>query len=131
MHLACGRCLRSQFGDARWGPLILSPGEIETNVAGCIALLDPSAIECARTLEAQTECQHAACEPVCSASSDLGFEQRVQCFSAANECSCKSWFLAADCAKPIATSAGPAAQCLVAQTFEDSYDFVAQVFCGP
>jgi hypothetical protein len=104
---------------------------VESNEAGCIALLDPGALECAKAIEAQTECQHAACDSVCSASSDLGFEQDVQCASAANGCSCKSWFLAADCTKPIATSGGPASQCLVAQTFEDSYDFVAQVFCGP
>jgi hypothetical protein len=123
--------LRSQFTDPQWGPLVFSPGVVQSNEAGCIALLDPGAVECAKNLEAESECAHAACDGVCSASSDVGFAQAIQCTSSANACGCKSWFRAADCVKGIATGGGPASQCLVAQTFQDSYDFVAQLFCGP
>jgi hypothetical protein len=130
-HQACAKCLQSQYSDPAWGPLVYGTDNIvETNLAGCIDLLQPSAQPCALSLEAEDECEHAACDPVCNAASDPNFDQWVTCSSAANTCGCESWFQAATCVKGLAADAGPGAQCLVGQTFQDYYYVVAPLFCG-
>lgn len=131
-HQACAACIMSQFGDAQWGPLVYSANLIDTNEAGCIALLDPSLLTCAQAVEADMECQHAACDPVCGGGSDSTFDQWVTCSAAANACGsvCASYFAAADCVKKIAASTSPAKPCLVGQTFADFYYATAGVFCG-
>jgi hypothetical protein len=130
-HQACGQCLQSQFADAAWGPLVYAQDDVETNTAGCIVLLDPSQTDCAKALEALAECQHAGCDNVCGGSSAAGFDLFVRCTSAANTCGCRSYFDASQCQKEIAAGGGPAAPCLVGQTFEDFYYATAAVFCGP
>lgn len=129
-HLACGNCISSNFGDSTWGPLVHSANVLETNGAGCIALLDPSALDCAKAVQANDECEHAACDPVCGATNAVAFDEWDQCGAAANTCGCSSWFAASNCVKAIAADGGPAAQCLVGQTFQDFFSVVAAVFCG-
>jgi hypothetical protein len=129
-HQSCGKCLSSGFSDATWGPVVHSVNLVETNGAGCIALLDPSALDCVKAAQALEQCEHAACDPVCSASSASAFDDWIQCSTAANACGCKSWFQASDCIKQIAADGGPAAQCLIGQTFQDFFAVTAAVFCG-
>jgi hypothetical protein len=129
-HMACAQCIGSQFSDAHWGPLVYSQNVIDTNGAGCIALLDPSLIDCAKAVEADMECQHAACDPVCGIGTAAGFDDWVTCTAAANACGCTSYFAAADCVKKIASSSSPARPCLVGQTFVDFYYATVAVFCG-
>jgi hypothetical protein len=129
-HQACGRCMTSGIDDAAWGPVVASPGLVETNGAGCIALLDPSAIDCAKAVQALDECEHAACDPTCNAASGPAFDDWVQCSAAANACGCAPWLAASNCTQAIAADAGPAAACLVGQTFQDFFEITAQVFCG-
>lgn len=130
-HAACQACLTSYFGDSQWGPLVNGPDEVETNTSGCIALLDPGAIDCAKAIQAQDQCQHAACDTVCSGSSASGFDSWVTCSAAANGCGCTSWFQAAQCVQSLSGAKSPAAPCLVGQTFQDLYYSVAAAFCGP
>jgi hypothetical protein len=130
-HQACGKCLQSQFTDSQWGPLVYARDDVETNTAGCIALLDPSQTACAKAIESVAECEHAACDAICGAGGSGGFDQYVQCTAASNTCGCKSYFDASQCQKAIAAGGGPATPCLVGQTFEDFYYATAAVFCGP
>jgi hypothetical protein len=129
-HQACGKCLTSQYADAQWGPIVYAKDDVETNTAGCIALLDPSQIDCAKAIESLLECNHAACDDICSGASAPGFDQFVQCTAASNTCGCKTYFDASQCQKKVAQGGGPAAPCLVGQTFEDFYYATAAVFCG-
>lgn len=129
-HRACARCVSSNFGDPTLGPLVRSANVLESNGAGCIALLEPSAIDCAKSVQAMDQCEHAACDPVCGAANAMAFDEWDQCAAAANACGCSSWFAASDCVKEIAADGGPAAQCLVGQTFEDFFSVAASVFCG-
>jgi len=129
-HQACGACISSDFGDLGWAPIVRSAHVVEANGAGCIALLDPSAIDCAKAVQALDQCEHAACDPVCGAASAMAFDDWDQCTAAANACGCKSWFGASDCIKQITADGGPAAQCLIGQTFEDFFSVAAEVFCG-
>jgi len=128
---ACLSCLDSSFTDPVWGPLVAGVGEIGTNTAGCIVLLDPGAMSCAQAIEAQDECVHAACDNVCTASDPSSFDSWVTCSAAANGCGCEPYFKAADCVKALAGAQSPAAPCLVGQTFEDLYYSVSAIFCGP
>jgi hypothetical protein len=129
-HQACAACLTSPFGDATWGPIVTSANVIETNEAGCIALLDPTAMDCARAVEALDECEHAACDPVCHAGSDATFDDWVRCSAAANGCGCAPELAATGCVQAIAAGTGPAAACLVGQTFQDFFEVTAAAFCG-
>jgi hypothetical protein len=129
-HQACAACLQSQYTDASWGPLVYSPGEVETNESGCIALLDPAAMSCAQSVQADDECQHAACDPVCGIGDDQSFDGYVTCTAAANSCGCEPFFQAAMCAKMLGYAQSPAAPCLVGQTFQDVYYQIAAAFCG-
>ncbi|MGA7124255.1 MAG: hypothetical protein WBY94_29405 [Polyangiaceae bacterium] len=129
-HQTCAGCISSNFGDPTWGPLVRSGGVVETNGSGCIALVDPSAIDCAKAVQANDECEHAACDPVCRAGSAAAFDQWDQCGAAANTCGCGSWFAASNCVQDIAADGGLAAQCLVGQTFQDFFSVTAAVFCG-
>jgi hypothetical protein len=128
---ACMTCLNSDFTDGVWGPLVVSAGEVETNTAGCIALLDPGAMSCAQAIEAQDECIHASCDAVCAAGGDpSSFDSWVTCSAAANGCGCEPYFQAAQCVKSLAGAKSPAAPCLVGQTFQDFFYSVSAVFCG-
>jgi hypothetical protein len=130
-HRACQKCLASDFGDSTWGAVVQSTNIVEANQAGCIALLDPGALDCARVVQAAAECQHAACDPACTAQNAAAFDDWIQCGAIANACGCKSAFSAADCVKQIVSDAGPASPCLVGQTFQDFFEVTARVFCGP
>jgi hypothetical protein len=129
-HQACAACLASPFGGATWGPIVTSANLIETNESGCIALLDPSALACAEAVQALDECEHAACDLVCHAGTDATFDDWVQCSAAANGCGCAPELAATSCVQAIAAGNGPAAECLVGQTFEDLFEITADVFCG-
>jgi hypothetical protein len=129
-HQACAACLTSPFANATWGPIVTSANILETNESGCIALLDPSAIDCAKAVQALDECEHAACDPVCHAGTDATFDQWVQCSSAANGCGCAPELAATACVQGIAAGTGPAARCLVGQTFQDLFEVTATAFCG-
>jgi hypothetical protein len=132
-HQACLACLSSNAGSPELGPLVYFPDNVvETNLSGCIALLDPSAISCAEALQAEDQCEHAACDPVCGGgASDSTFDQWDTCTAAANTCGCQTYFAEADCAKALVSGNSPAAPCLVGQDFQDFYYQVAAVFCGP
>jgi hypothetical protein len=130
-HQACASCLRSDYGAAVYGPLIYEPdGIVETNTAGCLALLQPSAQPCALALEAIDECEHAACDPVCNVSTDSNFDQWVACSSLANTCACSTYFAQSKCTEGVADDGGAGAQCLVGKTFENYYFTYAALFCG-
>jgi hypothetical protein len=129
-HQACGKCISSNFGDPTWGPLVRSANIFEANGSGCMALLDPSALDCAKSVQALDQCERAACDPVCGAGSATAFDEWDQCTAAANACGCKSWFAASNCVKDVAADGGPAAACLVGQTFQDFFSVTAAAFCG-
>jgi hypothetical protein len=63
----CWRCIDTTVsGAAAYGPVLADgTGIVRLNVAGCIELSDPSAIACAKALEAKAECDVDACEANC------------------------------------------------------------------
>ncbi len=84
----------------------------------------------AKAVQAAAQCDHAACDPVCNGANATAFDDWIQFTTTANGCGCKSWYAASDCIKSIAADAGPAARCLVGQTFQDFFEVTAAVFCG-
>lgn len=136
---ACAACLVSRAGDAAYGPIVVFPlsagSAIETNFAGCVALVDPSAVDCAKKYQAGVECEHAACDAVCRGDDAASFEQYSGCRGAANVGACNAYTKAGQCALALDADAGDGgatSRCLFAgTTFEALYRAIAPLFCGP
>jgi len=86
---ACLSCLVTDDLTATGlGPIIDEPAAdvISTNQAGCLALLDPCQIGCARAINAARECAEEACSNCTAASSGW-----YACQTEAQKCSCKPY----------------------------------------
>ncbi len=67
---ACWRCIETSTAAAALGPLVTDgvadgTGAARPNVPGCVELVDPSALPCAKALQAKAECDEAACGANC------------------------------------------------------------------
>jgi hypothetical protein len=143
--LACLGCLRSNEGDPSYGPLVFLPTELLINLAGCIALAEGKAdgSGCGGALQADEECQRAACLPSCPTGTSAQAVAEQSCETQANALPgdastggvCAAYVQAAECAGAIAAlDAGtPGAKaCFGANAGVNAeLTAVALAFCGP
>jgi hypothetical protein len=128
-NAACAACIVTPFTDGTLGP-ILDYGEfVGGNVAGCIELAAPTEIACARAVQAQTDCELAACQANCPVSDPTSLTARDACTMAADMAGCSSFVQAASACRAAEADAGTAAPCAPA-AFKDFYDLVVPLFCG-
>src|ERR1700690_717843 len=78
-----------------YGPLINHGTFITTNVAGCIELTDPSALSCAKAVQALGGCELRACEANCPVHDPTSRAAYDTCASHADHAGCQSYDMAA------------------------------------
>ena len=140
----CLTCLSSNESDATYGPFVFLPTELLPNVAGCIALAEgkTDGSGCGGALQADEQCQRAACLPRCPTTSAAAATAEQDCESKANGPGgdggvggvCAAFAAPAQCAGAIAhLDAGSAAEKACFGTGSDATQFeaVALAFCGP
>ena len=111
------------------GPLVaVSTGIIELNIAGCVAIVtgDSSSTSCAARIQANQDCEGAACNAQCPVSDSQSFQDYQKCIQTAEAGGC-SKYAQAECA----LDAGASAQCTGFVAFQTGYDYMAPLFCGP
>lgn len=124
----CASCIVTSETADHYGPVIDHGGFVTPNVAGCIELTDPTSISCAKSVQALSSCELAACEancPVHDTSSRSAFDE---CAKEAGQGGCQYYAKQANCTTA-ETDAGGAANCLL-PTFKSFYDAVVPLFCG-
>lgn len=122
---ACGTCLVSQWGDAKWGPLLTDSELTSINVGGCVALSSPGDATCSNIAQAAQECEKAACGH-CSSASDSS--RYAGCAALANARGCSAYAQASSC--DAEEDGGAAASCF-GSDFHTAFQAVALLFCGP
>jgi hypothetical protein len=123
-HATCEECLVTASTSPTLGPVVNYGTTVSVNVAGCIELLDPTNLACARSVQQADECEHQACDTPCPA---LGaFES---CVTAADKGACASYVQAATCQGSEADG-GAARACAAGASFGDLFAAAARAFCG-
>jgi hypothetical protein len=90
------------------------------NLPGCVALLDPASVDCARTLAAYQDCIDAACASCADADG---------CATTEGPMRCTKFAPTADCTKKVMTGA---AQICVSSTQRNlQLKLISTAFCGP
>jgi hypothetical protein len=144
---SCLTCLSSNEADPSYGPFIALPTELLVNVAGCIALAEgkTDGSGCGGALQADEQCQRAACLPSCPTTSSMQITAEEACETAANAFpgdagtgggACAAYVGPATCAGAIQqTDAGTAAEkaCIGSggANARAQFEAVALAFCGP
>jgi hypothetical protein len=141
----CLTCLSSNATDADYGAFVLLPTALFINVSGCLALAEgkTDGSGCGGALQADGECEHAACLPFCPAGSSSLNAAEASCELKANALPadggagggvCSTYASAAQCAPIIASGdAGTTAerQCFGDGGTNSSFVAVGLAFCGP
>lgn len=127
---ACASCILTADTSDHYGPLIGHGSLVTINLAGCLELTDPSSsLSCPKAVQALTGCELAACEANCPVHDMASRAAYDACATAADQAGCLSFAMGASCANSDRDGALSAA-CL-APTFEQFYDWVVPLFCGP
>ncbi|MGD0676935.1 MAG: hypothetical protein ABSC94_16090 [Polyangiaceae bacterium] len=133
-YSACAACIATPIHAAAYGPLVVDvSGVARPNRAGCVELAtaasDPAAgIECAKAVQAQSNCEIAACEancPVTNSPSGLAYDE---CAQTADDGGC-AVFSSAATACLGAQDSGDASICATTD-FYDFYIGVVRLFCS-
>jgi hypothetical protein len=125
----CAKCILTPDATAShdgYGPLINHGTFITTNVAGCVELTDPSALTCAKAVQALDGCELRACEANCPVQDENSRAAYETCATVADHAGCVSYDMAAAC---VSSEAAAAPSCLL-PTFADFYYAVVPLFCG-
>jgi hypothetical protein len=130
---SCYACLVSNSTDNPYGPIVAYPnGDYYFNTPGCVELLEPCNVECAKVFQAGFECQAASCDPVCPGMDMAASIARHGCEVASAMCPCEYYFYQGlNCSDTMMARHSPALPCIEGKTYEDSFKFVCGVFCGP
>jgi hypothetical protein len=120
----CQGCILTLETASMYGPLIRHGGFVQANVAGCIELTDSTALACAKSMEALSDCEIAACEANCPVSDANSFSAYASCARQADDNGCKLYASTPSCA-----DAGAKSACLAA-SFEQFYFMAVPLFCG-
>jgi hypothetical protein len=124
-NAACAACVMTTPNAP--GPLVQqSNGIVALNVAGCVAIVtgDSSSTSCAAGVQANFDCEGAACDAQCPVVDQPSFQLYQQCTQAAEAGGC-SKYAQAQCG----LDAG-ASQCAV-QDFKDGFFAIVPLLCGP
>lgn len=126
-NAACASCILTPETATAYGPLV-EHGHgtfITENVGGCIELVDPSSLPCAKEQQALLGCQLAACEANCPVHDVATRAAYDGCAAMAGAAGCQAYATRAACAQ----DGGASATC-VGRTFKAFYDDVVPRFCG-
>jgi hypothetical protein len=123
-NATCADCIMTLDTDAAYGPLIRRGGFVQANVAGCIELTDSTALVCAKSVAALSECELAACEANCPVSDGPSFDAYTSCAQQSDATGCKAYVGTPGCA-----DAGGASACL-GTSFEQFYFMAVPLFCA-
>jgi hypothetical protein len=130
INASCSSCIVTSASATAYGPLVSTGTLVQSNVAGCIELTEPSLLSCAKGVQAQAACEAAACAANCpvnaSEPSTLAAYNACATAAAANVCA----YSAASCLAVSDAEAGAYTACL-ASSFADFYDYAVPIFCGP
>jgi hypothetical protein len=124
---ACAACIVSVDADAKYGPVVLRKGVVTLNVAGCIELLDPAGLACAKSVQASASCEVAACAANCPVSDQASFDAFDACARDANADGCAAFVKGAESA---ANEDGGRALCSRSMSFDAAYFDIVPLFCG-
>ena len=127
---ACASCITTPDTAASYGAVITRAGIVSIDIGGCIELEDPNGLACAKAYRASELCPVAACNASCPVTDDASFQLYLACSQQAAANGCSAFTMGAACANAEADG-GAAAACLQGQSFEDLYNQVAPIFCGP
>lgn len=95
----CAACILTSDSGSRYGPLVASGALVRANVAGCIELTEPRLLSCAKTVQAESACELAACQANCPVADDdpssrLAYEG---CAAVADTAGCSAYVTAPQC----------------------------------
>ena len=126
-NIPCYACLTSTSTDGEYGALVVDAPTFYLNTAGCIALVDPCNLPCAKVLLGETQCAAASCA-ACTSTDEPVVEA---CRNDAIACRCSALHAqATNCAETLLANGGPSSDCLTALTFELALKHIAAIFCG-
>jgi hypothetical protein len=129
-HPACANCIVTPDSAEHYGPLIDHHGFLAMNVAGCLELAVPGALSCAKSVQALSGCDLAACEANCRVSDTKSLADYDTCTSVADGAGCSAFAAAAGCAAALADAGSTeSSRCLDAD-FARFYQEVVPLFCG-
>jgi hypothetical protein len=128
-NAACVSCILTPDSARSYGPLIDHGSFVSANVAGCLELLVPAALSCAKAVQALDECEQAACKANCPVHDAASLTDYETCATQTESGGCQTYATAANCAITEPDAAPKAAVCL--GDFQSFYSAVVPVFCGP
>jgi hypothetical protein len=128
-HPACANCIVTPDTAEHYGPLIDHHGFLAMNVAGCLELAVPAAISCAKSVQALSGCDLAACEANCRVSDAKSLAEYDTCASVADGAGCSPYAAAAACAGALRDAGSESSRCLETD-FGRFYHEVVPLFCG-
>jgi hypothetical protein len=126
---ACAACIVTPQTASTYGAVVLytSISIGIPNVAGCIELLDPtsSGLACAKSVQADDDCDLAACAANCPLSTPGGVQAFESCTVAADSDGCKAY------ADPANACLGADADAAASACPKLGFHDLAMLFCGP
>jgi hypothetical protein len=132
INATCSSCVVTNASASAYGPLVSTGALIQSNVAGCIELSEPSLLICAKSVQAKSACEAAACAANCpvSATDPSTLAAYNACAGAAAGGVCNGPSYQAPCLNVMDAEAGAYVGCLAA-SFTDFYEYAVPLFCGP
>jgi hypothetical protein len=130
---SCASCLEGPSTAAKWGAVVDSTGIASINLAGCMEITGgANGLACAQTSQKSSACADAACAPSCKVTDDASLQLYLACAQQADANGCSMYAQATQtCQMAESMTDGGDSICLTGQTFQDLYNSVAPVFCGP
>jgi hypothetical protein len=128
-NAACAACILTSYSAGRLGPIIDYGDFVGGNVAGCIQVLSPTELPCARSVQALTDCEIVACQANCPVSDATSLTARESCGDLADSTGCTTYSAAATSCQSAETDAGLDSPCTITG-FKAFYDAVVPLFCG-
>jgi hypothetical protein len=129
----CAQCIATPETAASLGPVILrTNGLVTINIAGCVgnATGDLSNTGCSFKEQRAMQCVNFACDPYCGTSTPAELAAYQQCtVDAENGPGCSTFASETQLCRSQLT--GQAAQCVNQTSFQDYYNFIVPLFCGP
>jgi hypothetical protein len=134
-NTACLTCMESKSSDSAWGAIVIANNLGVPNIATCIAVADPSQLDCAHKVEGEVQCQWAACNSNCPVTDQASADAWNTCVDQATTTQDDSTATVQDkltCLAAISGTGSPAAKCIVPTTkgLKAVLDAIAPILCG-
>ncbi len=123
----CFDSVLTQSTASSCGPIIDYQGFVEANIAGCVELTSHGELASAKSVQALTGCQLAACQANCPVRNASSLADLEGCTTDAETGGCQAYATAASCFT--ADDSGPLSVCMVTD-FYLFYEAVAPLFCA-